>query len=117
MRIRIVRKPTTASIDGIRLDLFEPGREFDVGPTLAALLLVERFAEPVIAEARPEVQAPDPPAPPATPLLPRPSPVRPDAMPPNLHREICPPYLDRAIAAEAVKRPRNRRRARKLPRD
>jgi hypothetical protein len=47
MRIRILQKPDTASIDGIRLDCFEPGFRYDVGPLLGALLLAEGWAEPV----------------------------------------------------------------------
>jgi hypothetical protein len=107
MRIRIVQKPTMASIDGIRLDLFEPGGEFEVGPTLAALLLVEGFAEPVDAEPSPPLETrPDPPPPVASR----------DSMPPNLYREDSPPYLDRELATDQNRPHRSRRRARKRTR-
>jgi hypothetical protein len=47
MRIRIIQRPGPQSIDGVRLDRFEPGFQYDVGHTLGALLLAERWAEPV----------------------------------------------------------------------
>src|SRR5438309_5593098 len=50
MRIRIVRTPTIASIDGVRLDKFEPGRSYEVGTTLGMFLLAENWAEPVLDE-------------------------------------------------------------------
>src|SRR5438876_1205794 len=50
MRIRVVRKPTIPSIDGVRLDKFEPGRCYEVGTTLGTLFLAEDWAEPVLDE-------------------------------------------------------------------
>jgi hypothetical protein len=50
MRIRIVYKPPVASIDGIQLDRFEPGYQYDVGNSLAALMLAEGWAQPVALE-------------------------------------------------------------------
>src|SRR5438270_12018603 len=50
MRIRIVQKPATASIDGVRLDTFEPGCCYDVGTTIGTLLLAEDWAEPATDE-------------------------------------------------------------------
>ena len=47
MRIRIVQRPPVSSIDGIRLDRYEVGRSYDVGNSLASLLLAEQWAEPV----------------------------------------------------------------------
>jgi hypothetical protein len=47
MRIRIVQKPPIDDVDGIRLDVFQPGLQYDVGNQLGALLLAERWAEPV----------------------------------------------------------------------
>jgi hypothetical protein len=47
MRIRIVQRPPCDSIDGIRLDHFELGYQYDVGNSLAALMLAEGWAEPV----------------------------------------------------------------------
>jgi hypothetical protein len=94
MRIRIVRRPTETCIDGIRLDLYEPGYEYDVGHSLAALLLAEGWAEPVVHETSTWLAA-VPGVPPS------------DSAPPNLIREYCPPYSDTlgvAIAFDRRKR-------------
>ena|SRR5437762_2531227 len=48
MRIKMLQRPSVASIDGLRLDHFEPGFVYDVGTMLGMLLLAERWAEPVI---------------------------------------------------------------------
>jgi hypothetical protein len=37
-------------VDGIAVDAFEVGREYEVGPSLGALFLAERWAEPVTAD-------------------------------------------------------------------
>jgi hypothetical protein len=47
MRIRIVRPPPVRDVDGIAVGAFEVGREYEVGPSLGALFLAERWAEPV----------------------------------------------------------------------
>jgi hypothetical protein len=47
MRIRIVRAPKPTCIDGVRLEQFEPGQQYEVGTTLGALLLCEGWAEPL----------------------------------------------------------------------
>jgi hypothetical protein len=47
MRIRILQRPPDDSIDGIRLDRFEPGYQYEVGNSLGALMLAEGWAEPV----------------------------------------------------------------------
>ena len=49
MRIRIVRNPPIRDVDGIALDSFEVGMEYDVGSRMGALLLAEGWAEPVAA--------------------------------------------------------------------
>jgi hypothetical protein len=49
IRIRIVQWPLPASIDGIRLDHFEPGQIYEVGNSIGSLLLAERWAEPAPA--------------------------------------------------------------------
>jgi len=46
MRIRVVHKLGIASIEGIRLDDFEPGQSYDVGSTVGAFLLAEGWAVP-----------------------------------------------------------------------
>ncbi|HEV3062342.1 MAG TPA: hypothetical protein VGY48_29095 [Vicinamibacterales bacterium] len=47
MRIRVIQTARPSCIDGIRLDGFEVGREYEVGNTVAALFLAEGWAEPV----------------------------------------------------------------------
>jgi len=49
MRIRIVRNLPIRDVDGIALDAFEIGMEYDVGSRTGALLLAEGWAEPVTA--------------------------------------------------------------------
>jgi len=79
MRIRVIRKPVTACIDGIQLDRFEPGREYDIDHRLGALFLAEGWADAVPPEAV---------VPQMDPFAPR-KPARvPD--PPNLVRETGP---------------------------
>jgi hypothetical protein len=102
MRIRIVHKPTTASIDGLRLDHFEPGGQYEVGNSLGALMLAEGWAVPVAADA-PAVVAPfsetDPFAAPS---------YRDADAPANLTREHYPPYLNERpeIAFDFRRRPK-----------
>jgi len=50
MRIKIIQKPEPASIDGLLLDRFEPGFEYEVGTALGCLFLAERWAVPVVTE-------------------------------------------------------------------
>jgi hypothetical protein len=108
MRIRIVQRPGISSIDGIRLDRFELGREYDVGNNLAALFLAERWGEPVSfvtdADDTPEFERH---------LQPRP-PRRRHSFedPANLIREKQSPYLEiipKAFAADTRRRLRSRR--------
>jgi hypothetical protein len=47
MRIRMLRRPRENCIDGVRLDRFEPGLEYEVGSSLAALFFAEGWAEPI----------------------------------------------------------------------
>jgi hypothetical protein len=44
LRLKILHRPTVKSIDGLHLDQFEPGLEYEVGNTLGALLLAEGWA-------------------------------------------------------------------------
>jgi hypothetical protein len=93
MRIRVVRRPPVGSIDGIRLDRFEPGSEHELGSSLGALFLSEGWGVPA---------SHDPTGPPLKP------PNAPDSIdPPNLHREIQRPLIDpleRETAADAGRR-------------
>jgi hypothetical protein len=47
MRLRIVRRPTESRIDGIRLDHFRVGDQYEVGTALGAVFLAEGWAVPV----------------------------------------------------------------------
>lgn len=49
MRIRITQS-LNGSIDGIRLDQFEPGYVYDVGTSIGCYLMAMQAAEPVLDE-------------------------------------------------------------------
>jgi hypothetical protein len=51
MRIRILKEPPMASIDGIRLDYMVVGHNYEVGNSVGALFLAEGWAEPVMLDA------------------------------------------------------------------
>ena len=53
MRIRIVHQPRSGDVDGVDLRQFHVGREYDLGSTLASVLLAEGWAEPVPLDAPP----------------------------------------------------------------
>jgi hypothetical protein len=100
MRIRVIHRPTVTDVDGIRLDVFEPGVQYDVGNRVGALLLAEGWAEPFPSNE--------------TAILIPISEFEPDAdraAPPNLIREYYPPYYDSspAMAADRRRRPRGPR--------
>jgi hypothetical protein len=99
MRIRIIQKPSVACIDGVRLDQFEPGQQYEVGNVFGGLLLAEGWAEPV-----------DDPSPALVIPL---AELKSDAAqsPTNLIRETNPLYYDRprALALDRRRRSRNRR--------
>ena len=103
MRILVIQRPTVNCIDGIRFDRFMPGHQYEVGASLAALFLAERWAEPVtdappaLAIPLDEFTADAAAAPPE---------------PPNLVREICPPYYDGPAALATAHRPRDRSKMR-----
>ena len=59
MRIQIVQRPTQPSIDGIRLDSFEPGKRYEVGHSLAAYMFALGWAVPVKMDEAPSVTPPD----------------------------------------------------------
>jgi len=99
MRIRIVQKPSVACIDGVQLDQFEPGQQYEVGNIFGALLLAEGWAEPV-----------DDPAPALVIPLSELEPEAAEPLPANLIRESIPPYYHepRALALDRRRRQRNR---------
>jgi hypothetical protein len=106
MRIRILYRPPIDSIDGIRLDRFEPGSEYDVGISLAALMLAEGWAQP-LAMDEPALLSPFNQTPadgPRTVEKPAPS---------NLVREYYPPCIEgRPDVAADLKRDRRKRNRR-----
>jgi hypothetical protein len=105
VRIRIVQSPDVTEVDGIALDSFEVGNEYEVGNILGGLFLAEGWAEPVPLNAPrpPEPFSEDDPF--GTTTLDRNS-------PPNLVREQHPPFLDRDLAREVAADWRWRRRRR-----
>jgi hypothetical protein len=96
MRIKVIRAPTEQSVDGIDLGRFHPGSQYEVGNAVGTLMLAEGWAEPVGSDD-PSVLTP----------------LDADAsaeLPPNLIREIFPPYYDGppALAADRRRTPRRR---------
>ena len=111
MRVRIVERPGQDLVDGIRLDVFEPGGVYDVGNLIGALLLAEQWAEPV-ADSAPrggssERRRQSPNHSSIRSALPTDSP----RTPPNLIREIRSPHIEQLDrAADASRRKRRRPR-------
>ena len=100
MLIRIIAEPKGQRIDGVQIDRFHVGQQYEVGPAVGALLLCEGWAEPVDDQE-------------ADRLVPHRKSKRAaaasDPVPPNLIRDASPPsYAGRAIAMD-----RSRRRRRK----
>jgi hypothetical protein len=95
MRIRIISLPRPVDIDGVRLDYFVVGNEYDVGSLLGGVLLVEGWAELVDEQSAPAIH-------------PRAFDARTWANPPNLIREFFPPYYDAppSLAVDRRRRPR-----------
>src|SRR5882724_5993421 len=98
MRIKILRTPTLRDVDGIRLDVFQPGLQYEMGNSLGALFLSEGWGEPVASD-EPAMLVP------MRELAAGDSPADPQ----NLMREVWPPYYEGpALAAD-------RRRRRRTP--
>jgi hypothetical protein len=98
MRINVLQTPSLPEVDGIRLDVFRSGVQYEVGNVLGALFLSEGWAVPIdstepamvipISEFAADSDTPDP---------------------QNLVREVWPPYFEGpAIAADRRHRLRNR---------
>jgi hypothetical protein len=106
MRIRIVRRPDTLSIDGMRLSGFEVGSVYEVGTTVGMLMLAEGWAAPDITE---DLACADPSAETQrTASRKEKKPVT-RAAPVNLIRDASRPYLDRVDSAADFKPPKRRR--------
>ncbi len=61
MRIRVIHRPTIASVDGLELNRFEPGNIYEVGTALGCLMLSEGWAEPAPSDTallRPVAESP-----------------------------------------------------------
>jgi hypothetical protein len=97
MRIRIVQKPPVDDVDGIRLDVFQHGFQYDVGNQLGALLLAERWAEPVESDE------------PAVLIPVREFTADAGSGPDNLTREFWPPYYSAPPEMAVDRRLRPRR--------
>ena len=102
IRIEVVQRPPMSSIDGIRVDRFEPGNQYEVGNSIGALFLAEGWAIPVPLDSPVDNVPFDE----HHPYDPRPL-FRDD--PSNLKRESNPPYLNRDVAANSKWRKRRRR--------
>jgi hypothetical protein len=102
MRILVIQKPPSRSIDGLRLDCFQPGSQYEMGTTLGTLFLSEGWGEPVITE-EPALLTPVRETPPADPSVER--------VLRNLYRyrEKTPPNLDRFVTATDLERRQRRR--------
>jgi len=100
MRIRIVRTPECATVDGIDLRHFYLGREYAVGSSLGALFLAEGWAEPVDDDQPAQLVPFSDDDPFMTRTL-----VSGDG-PPNLKRETYPPYVDDIALAADLERPK-----------
>ena len=98
MRIRVIQIPPDFVCEEYDLRRFIPGQQYEVGNSLGALMLAEGWAEPVASD-EPAV------------LIPL-SEFEPDSLvaPPNLVREIYPPYYDGPFALAADRRRRRRSR-------
>jgi len=83
-------------IDGMRLDRFMPGHQYEVGASLAAVFIAEQWAEPMTG------------APPALAIPPNESSADTDEAPPQLMREIYPSTYDGSAALAADRRDRDR---------
>jgi hypothetical protein len=83
-----VKNPPMSGIDGIRLDCFEVGKDYEVGNSIGALFLAEGWAELVVLDAPAQVQP-----------FAENDPFNPSRLyrsantPTNLERERHPPYL------------------------
>jgi len=93
MRIRIVHQPALPDLDGVGLTQSHVGRAYDLGISLASVLLAEGWAEPI------PLDAPPPPVPfgPEDPFTMR---IVGRREPPALVRDEFPPSAKRNSAAD-----------------
>jgi hypothetical protein len=101
IRIEVIQRPPISSIDGIRLDRFEPGKQYEVGNSLGAVFLAEGWAIPVPLDAPVAYTPFDDNDPYDLRLL--------DSNDPsNLKRESNPPSRNHDVAADFKRRKRRR---------
>ena len=50
MRIKIIKKPSLSRVNGLRLDVFQPGVLYEMVNALATFLISEGWAEPVLSD-------------------------------------------------------------------
>jgi hypothetical protein len=100
MRILVIQRPTMNCIDGMRLDRFMPGHQYEVAASLAALFIAEEWAEAVTG------------APPALAIPLNEFSADADATSPSLVREVYPPHYDGPAAVAADRRDRDRSKTR-----
>jgi hypothetical protein len=109
LRIRILQKPPVRSVDGIPVDCYSIGSEYELGNLLGALFLAEGWGEPV------PLDSPAPYVPFGdddlfmTPIVSR---ERPRNLNKKDARESHPPDIDTLHAAADFQRRRRRRRRR-----
>jgi hypothetical protein len=98
-----------ASIDGIRLDIYQPGYRYEVGNIVGAFLLAEGFAKPVTDEhVAMDVPARDFDTPRL--IIERRPPAPKTHRPPQLVRDRTPPAWEQfGVAADFERRTRRRR--------
>ena|SRR5690242_10880928 len=100
MRSLVIQRPTMNCIDGMRLDRFLPGHQYEVAASLAGRLIAEEWAEPMTG------------APPALAVPPSEFSPDADAPPPKQVREIYPPQYDGPAAVAADRQDRDRSKTR-----
>ena len=100
MRILVIRTPIVSEVDGVRLDVFRPGLQYELGTTLGTLFLVDGWGEPVASDEPAMVI-------PLSHLSAAysPKPTNPTT-PTNLVRETLPLNHRPALAADRRRRPR-----------
>src|SRR5262245_57468131 len=104
MRVKILNRPTQRCIDGVRLDQFVVGVQYEVGSLLAAYLVAEGWAEPV-TDTEPAIAGSTPASKDAFEKEYR---VRSEALS-ALKRELYPPADQQHSNLAADHRPRTRR--------
>lgn len=107
MRIRVLQRPSLASVDGLRLDRFKTGYVYDVSTALGCLLLCEGWAEPTMSE---ESDFPGPLTETNSSTTLAATPQNTEPKPHNLQREKSLHFIERLAVAADEKRGKRRRK-------